>query len=216
MQPARTYRILIADPQHLFRKGLKTILSSQPDLNVIGEVSTLNEVVEMAGFHFPEAVALNSGLLAEVAEERPARFKELSGSLPLLIVTDDDDWALLESARQDCVSRSAESSAILAAVRLRAYRSRQEDSPEMASGLQALAQSMGKSTLIPGLTARETEVLRLLTEHLTAREIAHDLGLSIKTVEAHKLNLMRKLGIHDRASLIRYAVAHDAPRAIVA
>ena len=57
-----------------------------------------------------------------------------------------------------------------------------------------------------GLTAREQEVVRLLAEGCTVKEVAQDLSLSIKTVEAHKLNLMRKLNIHNRSSLIDYAV----------
>ena len=71
--------------------------------------------------------------------------------------------------------------------------------------LQALRNSTGQSQRTPDLTSREQEVIRLLAEGRTARETATELGLSIKTIEAHKLNLMRKLDVHDRASLIACA-----------
>lgn len=211
MQPLRAYKVLIADPQPLFRKGLRTILSSQPDLSVVADTCNLPEAVEMAQSCAPDALAMNSFLLGDAAADRPARLKELAKSLPVIVLTEEGDLPLLESCRPDCVPRGAETDAILAAIRLRAYRFRQDENPGMAAGLQALAQSTRSAATIPGLTVRETEVLRLLAEHLTAREIAEELGLSIKTIEAHKLNLMRKLGIHDRASLIEYAAAHDTP-----
>jgi DNA-binding NarL/FixJ family response regulator len=71
--------------------------------------------------------------------------------------------------------------------------------------LQALDLRTTPQRLGPALTIREQEVVRLLAEGKTVRAVAHDLALSAKTIEAHKLNLMRKLDIHDRASLIAYA-----------
>jgi DNA-binding CsgD family transcriptional regulator len=64
---------------------------------------------------------------------------------------------------------------------------------------------MSTSDRAPALTARETEIVRLLADGLTARSTARELRLSVKTVEAHKLNVMRKLGVHKRSELLRYA-----------
>ena len=72
--------------------------------------------------------------------------------------------------------------------------------------LRALAERTPPSVRPHLLTIREQEVVKLLAEGRTVKEVAHDLSLSIKTVEAHKLNLMRKLNIHNRSSLIEYAV----------
>jgi two-component system response regulator NreC len=72
--------------------------------------------------------------------------------------------------------------------------------------LQALAESNQGYTRGSVLTAREQEVMRLLAEGRTVREVASELSLSVKTIEAHKLNLMRKLDIHNRASLVEYAI----------
>lgn len=209
MQPPRAYKVLIADSESLFRKGLRTILSSQPDLSVVGDACSFKDALELAQAHSPDALAVHSALLGDIPAERPAAVREYSKTFPLLVLTEEGDVHLHEACRPDCVDRSADPEALLAAIRLRAYRFRQDEGAGMAEGLHALAESTGRIPQIPGLTLRETEVLRLITEQLTAREIAEELGLSIKTVEAHKLNLMRKLGIHDRASLIRYAADHD-------
>ncbi|MBV9676765.1 MAG: response regulator transcription factor, partial [Acidobacteriaceae bacterium] len=74
--------------------------------------------------------------------------------------------------------------------------------------LKALAEQNETKAQTPVLTARESEVMRLLAEGKTVREAADELSLSAKTVEAHKLNLMRKLDIHHRAALVAYAVQH--------
>ena len=72
--------------------------------------------------------------------------------------------------------------------------------------LHALSASVARGPRHAGLTSREREVMCLLTDGYTVREAAAELGLSVKTIEAHKLNLMRKLGVHDRASLIASAM----------
>jgi two-component system response regulator NreC len=82
--------------------------------------------------------------------------------------------------------------------------------------LQALAASSQAYIRGPVLTAREQEVVRLLAEGHTVREVASELLLSVKTVEAHKLNLMRKLDIHNRATLVEYAVRNGIVPAQVA
>jgi DNA-binding NarL/FixJ family response regulator len=85
----------------------------------------------------------------------------------------------------------------------------------MAPDLRALAAGGEQYSHSQVLTPREQEVIKLLAEGRTVREVASELGLSIKTVEAHKLNLMRKLDIHNRASLIEYAVRRGFVPALV-
>ena len=77
---------------------------------------------------------------------------------------------------------------------------------ESAADLQALADTSARYSHAAALTLREQEILKLLAEGRTVRQTAGELSLSIKTVEAHKLNLMRKLDIHNRATLIEYAL----------
>jgi two-component system, NarL family, response regulator NreC len=198
VENGNTYRILIADDQVLFRRGLRTILAAQPDMQVTDEASSLEEAFEKAARQTVDLILMNAALLQAGDGCFPP------GNVPTLLLTNESNGG------PDEIARTASSAEIVAAVRSRAKLARKDPEQSSAADLQALAASTGTFATFPGLTIRESEILRLLVEGLTAREAAKELGLSIKTVEAHKLNVMRKLGLHNRASLIRFAAEHGA------
>jgi DNA-binding NarL/FixJ family response regulator len=105
--------------------------------------------------------------------------------------------------------KSSNPDQLIAAVR-RVANSSDDGNPvglsRLIPDLQALAESNRGNKRGPVLTAREQEVMKLLAEGRTVREVALELSLSVKTIEAHKLNLMRKLDIHNRANLVEYAI----------
>lgn len=198
MEHGNTYRLLIADNRVLFRRGLRTILAAQPDMEVADEASTLEEALEKASRRTVDLIVINEGLLPPLNEGF------VPGDVRTLVLTGNGPDG------PDAVSRTAPAAEIVAAVRSSAKLTRKDGETSSMADLQALAASTRSFGIFPGLTTRESEIVRLLVEGLTARELAKELKLSIKTVEAHKLNLMRKLGIHNRASLIRFAAEHGA------
>jgi DNA-binding NarL/FixJ family response regulator len=126
----------------------------------------------------------------------------------LVLITDFEDNG--ELARQVgspvCMVRSTRAAQIVATIRQAGWREEQDASgmTRTGAGLKALAKA--HSTKGTVLTSREQEVVRLLAEGRTVRETAAELSLSAKTIDAHKLNVMRKLDIHNREKLIQYAI----------
>ena len=208
----RLSTILIADAHVLFRRGLRALLSAEPDLEVVAEASDFPDAMLKAGLLKPEVIVMDLALLKPASQQSllAIRQGELAKSA-LLFLTDEDGEQQLETAiaagARGYMLRKSTPAQLVAGVRQVISAddgSTMTISPTIAD-LQALAASnpASKGSV---LTAREQEVVRMLGEGRTVREVAAELGLSIKTVEAHKLNLMRKLDIHNRASLIEYAV----------
>jgi two-component system, NarL family, response regulator NreC len=206
----RIHKIMLADGHTLFRRGLKTLLASETDLEIVAEAGNLQEAMAVAKLVAPDAIVMDLALLAQADEASTLELRQLAGSTGLLIFTEEDtpenlDKAMTAGARGYMLKNSA-SSQLTAGVR----RVAQQDDQNgrglslFTSDLKALAAS-NNFPRPSVLTLREQEVMRLLAEGRTVREVANELSLSIKTIEAHKLNLMRKLDIHNRTSLIECA-----------
>jgi two-component system response regulator NreC len=201
---------MLADGHTLFRRGLKTLLASETDLEIIAEVGTLPEAMAVAKLVTPDAIVMDLGLLDEANDATTLELRQVASSSGLLIFTEQDTPENLEKAMgagaRGYMLRNSPASQLTSGIRRVAL---QEDQNArglslFTSDLKALASS--NSFPKPSvLTMREQEVMRLLAEGRTVREVAAELSLSIKTIEAHKLNLMRKLDIHNRTSLIECA-----------
>jgi DNA-binding NarL/FixJ family response regulator len=202
---------LIADPQLLFRRGLRALFSAEPDLEVVEEATDFSDALAKSALLRPDVMVMDLALLEPATQHSLLAIRQReSAQTALLFLTDQDGERQLETAiaagARGYMLRSSTPAQLLAGVRRvisAEDRSTMTISPAIAD-LQALATANPpqKGSV---LTAREQEVVRLLADGRTVREVAAELGLSIKTVEAHKLNLMRKLDIHNRASLIEYA-----------
>jgi DNA-binding NarL/FixJ family response regulator len=214
-------RVLLADDHDILRQGLKMLLSLQQEMQVVGEARTGREAVEMAQELQPDVVVMDitmpemDGLEAcrIIHNQQPA-------TQVLFLTMHESEEYFLQSLRmgaagylvkkaaptelQMAISEVARGGAFLypglAKALIRAYV---EDTAP-ASPVQAsnLAQELQV------LPSRELEVLRLVAEGRTNQEIADQLVLSIKTVQAHRANVMEKLGMHDITKLVRFAVRH--------
>jgi two-component system response regulator NreC len=206
----RIHKILLADANLLFRRGLRTLLSGEGDFEVVGEASDVAEALDEARRSTPQVLVMDLDLVGEDAEHSPLAIRQVNAAT-LLLLTQEDLPERLELAiacgAQGYMLKNSPPAQLLAGVRQIATSD--DRNPRSLSrlvpDLQALAASSGYSRG-SALTLREQEVMRLLAEGRTVREVASELALSVKTIEAHKLNLMRKLDIHNRASLIEYAV----------
>jgi two-component system response regulator NreC len=206
----RIQKIMLADGHMLFRRGLKTLLASETDLEIVGEAGSLTEALAMAKLVAPDALVMDLDLIDEASDESARELRQMAGSMGLLFFTEQDTPANLERAMgagaRGYMLKNSAPSVLMAGIRQVAQQDDQNvrGLSLFTSDLKALAASNGFPR--PSvLTLREQEVMRLLAEGRTVREVALELSLSIKTIEAHKLNLMRKLDIHNRTSLIECA-----------
>jgi DNA-binding NarL/FixJ family response regulator len=207
----RTHKILLADAHLLFRRGLRTLLSAESDLDVVGEASDVAEALATARQVMPNVLVMDLGMLRAEGEQGQLAIRQIDSSTGVLFLTQEDSPEQLELAiaagARGYMLKNSLPPQLLAGIRQIAISD--DHNPRSLSrlvpDLQALALN-NKNTRASVLTLREQEVMRLLAEGRTVREVASELSLSIKTIEAHKLNLMRKLDIHNRSSLVEYAV----------
>lgn len=207
----RIIKVLIAANQLLFRRGLRALVSAEADLEVAGEAVDIADTLQKTGQLSPDVLVLDVDLIQGCDQSSLMALRLAKRTAALLCLGDQDGPAELELAinagAQAYMFKNSIPSHLLAGIR----RVSAEDQntgiiSRIVPDLQALAATSRVYSRGPVLTAREQEVVRLLAEGRTVREVASELALSVKTIEAHKLNLMRKLDIHSRASLIEYAV----------
>lgn len=204
----KNLRILIADDHALVRQGLRSVLEAQPGWTVCGEAQDGREAVKL-GLKLRPDIFLLDVTMPELNGLDATRqiCRNLPGT-PILILTMHDSDELCAEAAQagasGCVLKSDSPRQLLGAVEAVAaggkYFTRPTGSPTPGG-----ARSAG-SNAIPRLSAREREIVQLLAEGHTSKEIAARLGIAFKTVDAHRTNIMRRLNIHALAELVRYAV----------
>jgi two-component system response regulator NreC len=206
-------RIMLADDHTMFRQGVRTLIGGEPDLEVIAEAANGGEAVERAAEARPDVVLMDIGMpgLSSFEATRQIRKDRPETKVLFLTMYDDEDYLVegMEVGASGYVLKDSPAQQLIAAIR-DICRGGSYLSPRMLAHLVDDFRSRIKSaTRIPRfatLTAREREVLKFLAEGNSVKEIACDLNLSVKTVEAHKFNLMRKLDIHNKATLVQYAI----------
>lgn len=201
----------MADNQLLFRRGFRTLISAQPDLELVAEAAGLTETLLKIRQMQPDVLVVDLGIFDSTDQNGPLALRQAKAQAGLLCLTNHDSPEQLELAigagAQGYMLKNDTPAHLLAGIRRIAADDQNAGMlSRILPDLQALAASNQSYTRGPVLTPREQEVVRLLAEGHTVREAASELMLSVKTVEAHKLNLMRKLDIHNRASLMEYAV----------
>lgn len=212
----KTYSTIVADAHHLFRRGLATLIAAESDLELIGEAVTVAEALkrfEDAGRTagpVADALVMDVGLIEDDENLKALRQLPESTSLLLLAPGESSNWLAMTvaSGARGYMVKTSSPADLIAGIRHAAMGDNRENVglSRQTPDLQALAKTGADYPRTTPLTPREQEVVTLLAQGRTVREVAAELSLSIKTVEAHKLNLMRKLDIHNRASLVDYAV----------
>ncbi len=206
-------RILLADDHTLFRQGVKTLLTAEADMEVVGEASDGISAADRAADLKPDVVLMDIGMPGPSSFETTRSIKRNRPETRVLFLTmyDDEDY-LVESMQVGAsgyVLKDSPATQLVAAVR-DVCRGGSYLSPRMLSQLVDDFRTRVKTTdrmpRFATLTPREKEVLKMLAEGNSVKEVAGQLNLSVKTVEAHKFNLMRKLDIHNKAQLVQYAI----------
>ena len=209
-QTKRISRIVIAEPNVFFRRGLETLFASDTALRIAGDASSGDQVVSKVRELKPDCLVLDVAFLRN--PELALAIRQAQPGLLILVLANHDNEdnlaAAISCGARGLILKSASSQQLLAALRNVTFDEGGMNHSGLLPEFRALAKQTSAPTTTTLLTAREQEVMSLLAEGKTVRTVAGDLSLSMKTVEAHKLNLMRKLDIHNRASLVEYAVRH--------
>jgi DNA-binding NarL/FixJ family response regulator len=200
-------RIVIADDHGIVRSGVKLLLDRQSDMEVVAEAEDGVEALERVLEHRPDVAILDVSMPRMTGLQATHEIKLQSPETQVLILSMHDDqrylFEALRAGASGYVLKAAADSDLVDAVRA---ASRGE--PFLtASAQQALIRDfLDRGDEPPELTPREQEVVKLVAEAHTNREIAEILHLSEKTVESHRARVLQKLGMRDRVELVRYAI----------
>ncbi len=201
-------RILLADDHAIVREGLGALLAREPDMQVVAEAEDGREALRLAQETRPDVAAmdLSMPLLNGLEAARQMASWE-RGPRPILITMHTEDRYVLEALRAGVRGYVLKKEA--AADLVRAIREVAGGRVDLSPGISAVVADAIRSPGSPPedpLTPREREVLQLVAEGKTTKEISAILGVSVKTADAHRTRLMQKLDIHDIAGLTRYAI----------
>jgi DNA-binding NarL/FixJ family response regulator len=207
-------RVLVADDHEIVRHGIRTIVQSCPNFEVCGEASDGRQAVQMANQLHPDIVVIDIGMPHLNGLDATRQIVQGDPKVKVLILTMHES----EQIVRDVLTAGA-----------RGYLLKTDAGRDLVSALEALAgrktfftskvAEMVLGTYLNGgvarplskeiLTGREREVVQLLAEGKSTKEVAVALGLSVKTAETHRSNLMRKLDIHSVSELVLYAVKNN-------
>lgn len=210
-------RVLLADDHPLARKGVLAMLRTSNDFAIVGEAENGKEAVEKAEKYTPDVVILDA-IMPEMSGLEATKLirKKLPGTQVLILTGYEDEqhlYQIIQAGASGYVLKTSRKEEIFAAIHAVAKGERYFSSAVsqlMLEGYLRRAEGKKKASAkgsIP-LTKREIEILKLVAEGLSNQEISDKLFISPRTVDTHRTNLMRKLDIHDVASLVRYAIEH--------
>ena len=207
-----TTRILLADDHALVRRGVRLILDNEPDLSVVAEAGDGAEAIDKALDHKPDLAILDIAMPRLTGLQAARELSRLQPGLRILILTMYDNeqyfFEALKAGASGYVLKSVADRDLV-----EACRAAMRDEPFLYPGaISALVRDYldrvrdGEGIPDRALTAREEEVLKLVAEGNSSKEIARILVISVKTVERHRANMLQKLGLRDRLALTRYAI----------
>jgi DNA-binding NarL/FixJ family response regulator len=199
-------RILIADDHGIVRSGIRLLLDRQPDMEVVAEAQDGVEALEKVISEKPDVAILDVAMPRMTGLQATYEIKRQVPEAQVLILSmHDDERYLFEALRAGAagyvVKRAADEDLV------DAVRATARGEPFLTSSAQrVLIGDFLERGPQPELTPREQEIVKLIAEAYTNKEIAEILHLSEKTVESHRANVLQKLGMRDRVELVRYAI----------
>jgi len=210
-----TIKCVIVDDDSLSRQALRRALENESDIQIIGEASSPAEALDKVRKVRADIVLMDTSKLGMTGFEAARLMTKDSEGTRLIFLAmreeEEDLRQCLDVGASGYIAKDAPPSRLIGAVR-DVYQGRKYLSPQVLGKLvddfrlRQAPLGQARATL---LTRRELEVLKMIVEGNSVKEIAHQLGLSMKTVDTHKFNLMRKLDIHNKVQLVIYAIQNQ-------
>ena len=215
-------KVLVVDDHAMFRQGICALVGSYEDLEVVGEAENGREAIEKVREFSPEVVLMDIAMPIMGGLEATRRIQKEAPNTKVLVLTQYDDseyvLSLVRAGARGYISKTATASELISAIRA-VNAGEFFLYPSAAKTLieEYLRRAGGEKDGYDRLTSREREILQLVAEGHTNREIADTLVIGVKTVLRHRTNIMEKLGFHNRTELIKYAISKgliEVPRKI--
>jgi DNA-binding NarL/FixJ family response regulator len=205
-------RVLLADDHTILRDGIRSLLEDEPDIEVIGEAEDGHSAVRMTEQFEPDVVVMDIAMPLLNGLEATRQIKRNNPQVKVLILTmhENEEYIrqVLATGAMGYILKDAAARELLGAIRA-VHRGEAVLSPAITRLVIEDYLRWGEpqpEVISNGLSAREREVLQLIAEGYTNKQIGEILCISVKTVQAHRNNLMQKLDLHDRGELIKYAI----------
>jgi len=211
VEQTKRLRVLLADDHVTVRRGLKLLIDAEPDMEVIGEAGDGNEAVQKARELNPDVIVMDISMPGASGLDATRTLKTIKPDAVIVTLTRHPDSAYLQELLRAGVSgyvlkRSAPTE-LLHAIRAAAAGGQYLDTTLTAGVTAGFAGKDARAKMpATALSDRESEVLRLIASGYSNKEIAAHLSLSVKTVEAHKANAMRKLELTGLIDIVKYAI----------
>ena len=211
----RPIRVIVADDHALVREGLRFVLDAEPGIEVVAEAANGHEAVALALKHAPDVVILDISMPEETGLRAASRLRALLPTLRIVLLSMHDNVEYVREGirigTQGYILKDSAGAELRAAIR-EVFAGGMFFSPSIAQRLASpTVADVGPSrSPLQQLTPRERDVLRGVSQGLTNKAIGSALGISRRTVEAHRESLMRKLAIHSVAGLTRFALETGA------
>jgi DNA-binding NarL/FixJ family response regulator len=204
-------RLLLADDHALVRAGIRALIERIPNVEVVGEAGTGREALELVRSKFPSVVLMDIAM-ADLGglEALPRITKDFPGVKVVILSAHANEEYVIRALREGASGYMLKDSAttelelaINSVIHGKIYLSPSISRTVIDDYLQRVGETVSP---LEQLTPRQREILQLVAEGKSTKQVAYDLGISVKTVEAHRLQLMERLNIHDVPGLVRYAV----------
>jgi DNA-binding NarL/FixJ family response regulator len=203
-------RVLLADDHLLVRAGIRALLGALPNVEVVAEATGGEEALRLAEELQPDVALLDISMQGMNGLEAARRIVEVAPNVRIIILSmhasEDYVARALRAGALGYLMKGSASQELERALRAVMAGERYLDSHISAESLRRHIERTGTDGAQEILTARQREILQLIAESLGTKEIAFRLGLSAKTVETHRRELMQRLNIHDVPGLVRYAI----------
>lgn len=205
-------RIILAEDHETVREGLKMIVNAQPDMEVIGEAGNGSAAIKLARELAPDIVVMDISMPELNGLKATKKLKQLCPNIKILTLTRHTDDAylqqLIQAGSSGYVLKQSSPTELIRAIYTISEGKNYLDpalTNKVMGGYASRAASM-RGEKKSDLTDRESEVLRMIAWGYSNKEIAAQMQISVKTVEAHKSNAMQKLDMHSRIDIVRYAI----------
>lgn len=212
-------RVLIADDHALMREGIRALLRVSDEVEVVGEAGSGEEALEQCRLLRPDMVLMDVAMPGLGGLEATLQLRRELPAVRVLVLTQYDDREyvarFLKAGVAGYVLKKAAGAELLAAIRS-AHRGGLVLDPEIAREAVDGSRRPGEAAAedpYDALTEREKQVLKLVAEGGSSKDVAQVLGMSVKTAMTHREHLMEKLGLHNRSDLVRFAVRRGVIRA---